>query len=142
MNHYAARQRQSNMKWDYTCRNGDFTQPVGYCGGYIEWTDELLKRLGLPEEHIRREKQFENKYHTCGHDTQEEARCCYRMYLLDNRLRLGREHPDTQIKCVACGKWTTLYAEIGTTIWNLCEEHNNREEVEKLFAAPDEIWIS
>jgi hypothetical protein len=26
--------------------------------------------------------------------------------------------------------------------WNLCEIHNNREEIEKLFEIPDEIWIS
>lgn len=144
MNYYAARQRQSDMKWDYTCRNGDFTQPVGYCGGYIEWTEEMLKRLGLPEDHpsILREMQFKNKYHTCGHDDQVEARCCYRVYLLDHRLKLKCEHPDAQIKCAVCGKWTTFYAEIDTQMWDLCEEHNTREEVEKLFAAPDEIWSS
>lgn len=146
MNYYAARQRQSDMKWDYTCRNGDFTQPVGYCGGYIEWTEEMLKRLGLPgkpEDHssILREMQFKDKYHTCGHETQEEAQKCYREYLLDQRLK-KRENTDTMRKCLVCKDWTTFSAEIDMHTWDLCEKHNNREEVEKLFQTPGEIWQS
>jgi hypothetical protein len=147
MNYYAARQRQKDKKWDYTSRNDDFTQPVGYCAAYVEWTEEMLKRLGLygkPENHpsLMRQQKFKDKYHICGHDTKEEAENCYREYLLDQHLKLNREHPDAQIKCAVCGKWTTLYAEIDMHMWDLCEEHNNREEVEKLFEAPGEIWSS
>jgi hypothetical protein len=144
MNYYAAKQRQSDKKWDYTCRNDDFTQPVGYCGAYIDWTPELLSRLGLPAEHpsFEKQRQFRDKHHSCGHETQQEAEACYREYLLDQRLKLMCEHPDAQIRCKVCNKWTTFYAEIDMNMWDLCEEHNNREEVEKLFEAPGEIWKS
>lgn len=144
MNYYAAKQRQSDMKWDYTCSNNNFTQPIGYCSEYIDWTPELLSRLGVPYDHPSFEKQrnFQHKHHNCGHETKQEARECYREYLLDQKLKLMCENAETQIRCKICGKWTNLYAEIETNMWNLCEEHNNRKEIEKIFEAPDEIWRS
>lgn len=145
MRYYAARQRQSDKKWDFTCRNGDYTQPVGYCCAHLDFHEGILKLLGLPcdDPMISRTKEFKEKHHTCGHDTQKEAEDCYREYLLDKRLRLKLEHTNAMHPCVVCKEWTPLYAEVDTTTtWDLCEKHNTYEEVEKLFKAPAEIWCS
>jgi hypothetical protein len=144
MNYYAARQRQKDMRWDYTVRNDDRTSPVGYCAPYMEWTEEFFKKIGIGEDHpqVVLGKNFKHKHHTGGHATREEAQSCYREYLLDQRLRLKRERTDTQKKCAVCGSWTTLYAEIDMETWDLCEAHNSREEVEKFFEPPGEIWSS
>jgi hypothetical protein len=144
MNYYAARQRQSNKRWDYTVRNDEYIAPVGYCSKYYEWTEELFKRLGIPENdpNIERARSFKHKHHDIGHSTEKEACECYREYLLDQKLKLMLEKSDVQHKCVVCGEWTTNYAEVDTKYFDLCKDHNNREEVEKLFGVPGEIWKS
>lgn len=141
MNYYAPRQRRDG-RWDYTRKNNNDIWPEGYCSKYTEWWIYLEKQ-GWPcnaEEKTCYEKH-KDKHHTDGHATAEEASQCYRQYLLDHSLRLGEKCSEGERhRCKICGRWTQLYATVvNHSIWDLCEEHNNREEVEELFEAPD--WI-
>ena len=109
MNYYMARQlKVANLDggWHYTCMNDGQIWPVGYCA-----------------EHA-------------PHATAAAAEECYRNYLLDKKLRLNCEHPDTQKKCQVCGTWTLARAVIDCDIFELCPAHMTRDEVAKLFPAP------
>jgi hypothetical protein len=136
VNYYRARQRKDG-KWDYTCRNDGRIWPVGYCAEY----NEDFSNLGMgevyqdwfAEDYKRKYAPTQDKHHTCGHDTAEEACECYKQFLLDHNLRLKIQSSDTQRKCEVCGEWTQLYAELDCQMWNLCEVHNTREVVESLF---------
>lgn len=142
MNYYAARQRQSDQRWDYTIRNNTNISPIGYCEPY-RWIGEFFDKFGLTNHYmIDVIRSYEHKHHNCGHNTKKEAEECYREYLLDQHLQLNKNYVDTQHKCVVCCQWTSLYAEIDMSSWNLCLGHNNRTEVEKLFSSPTEIWKS
>jgi hypothetical protein len=146
MRHYKARQRKDG-KWDYTVNLGNYIVPIGYCCKYREWTEEDLMNVGMggkPENHpsIVKEKEFIHKHHDCGHNTPEEAQKCYRDYLLDQELRLMIVRNDAQHKCAKCGEWTQHYAEIDMRCFDLCEKHNNRQEVESLFESVGETWSS
>lgn len=142
MNYFSARQRQDE-RWDYTCMHGQI-YPVGYCRPWRDWTDEELARIGWSRDHpgLVRDRDFAHKHHGDGHTTSEEACECYKEYLLDHDLHLMKEDGDTQRRCEVCGRWTQLYAVLKMHVWYLCEEHNSREAVEKLFPTPGEIWSS
>ncbi len=144
MNYYGPRQRESDKRWDYTCRNDGHIWPVGYCRKYEEWWVRFEEQFGHRpnQDEIDRCIANQHKYHSEGHATDDEACACYREYLLDHHLRLGLECSDAQYKCKVCGAWTSLYAEVDMRHWTLCEQHNNREEVEKLFGKVGEIWSS
>jgi hypothetical protein len=105
MNYYEARQRKNSEKWDYTCTNDGESWPVGYCA------------------------------EDGGHETAQEARDCYKRFLLDQRLHLDRQMTNQQNRCVAagCDRWTSGYAEVDQRIFILCDEHRTREVVESLF---------
>lgn len=139
MNYYGPRQRQSDQRWDYTCKNDDRVWPVGYCHAYKEFDTSLFY---VSEAEIAEHDATKHKHHTEGHATEEEACECYRQYLFDHHLRLNQRCQDTQHKCEICGAWTDLFAEIDMQIWHLCSEHNKMEIVDKLFEAPSEIWSS
>ena len=115
MNYYEPRQRESDQRWDFTCQNDDHVWPVGYCKKTIENPDV--------------------RYHSDGHETPEAAAECYRQFVLDQHLRLmGEGRPGERRQCEACGEMTNLFAEIKNgSIWPLCNAHNNRETVEKLY---------
>jgi hypothetical protein len=144
MRYYAAKQRKTDGKWDYTMTSGDFTQPVGYCASFVDWTPQQLKALGLEgtDPILTLARSHREKHHECGHETQSEAEECYKTYTMDQRLRLMVVNEEVQRKCEVCGKWTGLSAMIDTKMWDLCEDHNNFLEVEKLYVAPAEIWKS
>lgn len=133
MNHFKARQRKDG-RWDYTCRNDNYIFPVGYCDEYRPLDDRF------PADPVYDANK--DKHHTSGHATPEEARECYNRYLLDQQLRLNLESTDTQRRCQVCQEWTSLFADLDCHIYELCEKHNNREEVEKLFKGVGEIWSS
>lgn len=152
MRYYDARQREHDGRWDYTCRHDDRIYPVGYCAGFRPYkADDVVVRS---EEHARELnaelEPFREKYHTDGHATPEEARACYREYLLDQRLRFVRwEHttpsgeevlPGTLSLCNAdgCTEYTPHYAAIRGTMesWYLCDDHLDRETVEALYDGP------
>lgn len=141
MNYYKARQRKDG-RWDYTCQNGDLIWPVGYCDEYRDLDPKYFP--GFPPEwfeHKRQEREpTKHKHHTDGHATAEEAEACYREYLLDHEIHQGNW--TAQLHCAVCQSWTTGFASVGQMgYWSLCEEHNNRTEIEKLFEV-GEIWSS
>jgi hypothetical protein len=111
MNHYCARQRESDKRWEYTCKNDYRVRPVGYCNGHFGQGP---------------------KFHTDGHSSPEEACDCYREYLLDMELRLNLEC-DGLNKCVVCGTPTIKRARVEFSSWPLCDGHRTREQVEKMF---------
>ena len=139
MNYFEARQRQSDGRWNYTKMNGNMVQEVGYCCEFREFP---------PEMHVSEEEQEErrataHKHHTDGHATEEEACECYKQYVLDHRLSLGRKMANQKQKCVVCGEWTQLFAEVGMAqLYVLCTEHNNRGSVEGLYRATKMCYTS
>lgn len=136
MNYYAARQRESDQRWDYTLENNGRIRPVGYCAPWKEWNqvDQALSPEAWQRYLINR-----LKYHDQGHATAEKAQACYKRYLLDNSLTLMHKLATAQHQCAECGEWTSFYADInGQTIF-LCELHNNREGVEAHFEVGESL---
>ena len=108
MNYYDARQRQSDQKWDFTCHNRRTgTWAVGKCAD-----------------------------HQCHHDTPEEARECYRQYILDHKLVLDHHEfkPWAECDVEGCDFDTNRAAEAGPYFyWALCSQHMNKETVASLL---------
>lgn len=107
MNYDQPRELQSGG-WHYTSRNDDRIHPVGYCPDHRD----------------------------SPHATEDEARACYRNYLLEQRTRLdgtlGAWNP-----CEApsgCALLTNRAAVIqGDPRWRLCDEHRTAEIVAELL---------
>ena len=133
MQHKKARQREIDKRWDYTV--GD--HPIGYCH---EWKDPDEWKVPMTESKKEEYRAHEEKYHTTGHATEEEACDCYKDYLLDHNLRAFKES-QTMRPCQVCGLWTQTRVEINWTILTLCEMHASREEVAKLISV-GESWES
>lgn len=144
MNYYGARQRLSDGRWDYTCKNDGSTWPLGYCAGSRAYSASDFNFMG--EEAAAREAQKLNernaphlsKFHKDGHATEAEAAACYRAYLLDMHLRFSdKPSEDEQHRCAACGAWTQhlgwLEGSMGAYLWHLCAAHQTREAVEALM---------
>lgn len=141
MNYYRALKHRETGLWAF-CMNG---MPVGYCRPYWEWwkaESMMVYREIYHENHpeVIKTIQFKDKHHDGGHATQEESEECYSQYLLDQRLRLGLLNNGFN-QCAICGELTNKYAELDMTQYNLCDQHNNKESVEKLHK-PSEIIIS
>lgn len=135
MNYFGPRQRESDNRWDYTCRNDNWIYPTGYCHKFIPLNGGLMH---VSEEQVVEHERFRDKYHTTGHDTPDEACECYKQYMIDQRFHIGK-FEDSQHKCQVCGEWTQQYIQIGGyQTFDLCDKHANREEVEKLFT----VWTS
>lgn len=141
MNYYAARQRQSDQRFDFTCKNDSLIYPVGYCGGFAPplsndaYVNELLK---LEQEKLAPHK---HKFHTDGHGTKEEAAACYRKFLLDTRSRFTTQE-SSQRKCeaftdaskeVKCGRWTQGLVFVDDWFACICEDHRKADIVAALF---------
>lgn len=143
MNHYGPRQREKDKRWDYCCENDGIIWPVGYCRAYKDLADDPLVGDMMRKDELELKRSLQHKHHTGGHASPEEAQACFREYQLDQNLRLSFTHPDTQFRCQVCGEWTQLYAQVGhLTTYDLCAQHNNRAEVEKLYGLPGEIISS
>lgn len=142
MNYYSARKRSTDGKFDFTCENGTGAFPVGYCHAFWRyWEAKSYRGPKLSPEQIEAETRFMEKYHDSGHDTPEEAEACYKDYLLDHELKLNLKASDQQRKCRVCKEFTEFYAMIGTaSLFFLCLEHNNREQVSLLYDRPAQIW--
>ncbi len=140
MNYYDARQRSDDKRWDYTVANKRTgTYAIGYCTGWDPKTLEYFtEKFGASEAEMffkdqEERSKFKNKYHDNGHETKEEACACYRSYLLDHHLSFD-SYKDEQRKCVICQSWTQKYASVSHEAdYPLCEQHLNRESVEKLY---------
>lgn len=146
MNYYAARIRQSDNKWDFTCQNDNRVWSVGYCAGFPKPLGENEIRYLGGEEGYRRwlEKlePFRSKFHENGHATQEEAENCYRSYLLDHRLNMLVQFSNTH-KCEVCEVWTDKAAVVDNGhAYHLCDTHRTREEVESRFPRVSRICSS
>lgn len=113
MNYYQALKLQDTGLYHYTCTNGDHTYAVGYCAD------------GCP-----------------GHATPEEAQEHYRQYTLDTQTHYNGVNNDTQRKCEVCGEWTQHYALVEHRRYALCDEHRNRDELEKLVKLEDSFSSS
>lgn len=161
MNHDAARQRESDKRWDYTSENDGRVHATGYCAGVAHCKTCGTETFYEPGKGFTRctskDGQHDGEhldrapYHTTGHATAEEACACYRVYLLDTQLRLydpkdAPKPPTTLHRCQApdgCPEFTAGLAEVGNgDHWRLCDAHRTRETVEKLFREVGEAWTS
>lgn len=142
MNYLTASQRRADGRWDYTYN--------GVAWGYCREYQPIPEDAGfMPPEHIRAENRkteaFKDKHHVNGHATREEAEECYKHYLLDQHLRLMPDEPENanqQFRCKVCKKFTACHASVGAyQIFDLCPEHQTREEVAKLLSV-GESWES
>jgi hypothetical protein len=150
MNYKDARQRKTDLRWDYTNHNNRTgTGPIGYCGGWAEFSEETIQMFypgGRESPHFQKEdearRRFKDKYHSDGHATKEEAYACYKEYCLDHELVLDLRMSGEQRPCKVCGAWTQGLARVGAMrYFTLCDEHRTREEVAKLFEV-GESWGS
>lgn len=151
MNYYAARARESDKKFDYTCMNDGVVWPVGYCHAYGPFDEKDLGPVFMGDANRMARENEENgrhahKYHRDGHATPGEACSCYRQYLLDHRSRLHakkKEAAQTLEKCAICGAWCSNMGEVGNWHhWFLCDEHLTQESLEKLLPSVGETWSS
>lgn len=141
--------RESDKRWDFTRGTGSSAAyAVGYCAGWKEppgpeEAAELDKKLGAGfaariTVEIEAKRKYQAKYHTDGHATAAEACACHRQYELDNELELKpkpNEESDTLHRCQAfgCPVHTANLACLGQfNFFHLCDDHLNRETVEKL----------
>ena len=139
MNYYSASQRKSDNLWDYTVNN----RPTGYCREYSDpdtW-DAWLRKC-MSEEEIAKIRSFKDKYHNHGHANEKEACNCYKEYMLDHNMSLGRKDSSTQRKCEKCNEWTQGLAGVGAyKLWHLCEKCQTREVISELYIV-GESWES
>jgi hypothetical protein len=118
VNYYDARKLEDGSGWHYTSANRRLgTSPVGFCA---QW--------------------HEDKSHV--HETEEEARECFRKYLISEITEVdysdwtGCEVCDTPTK-----KGMKGVGGIGPS-YSLCDEHRTAEQVDKLTEAPGQIVAS
>lgn len=144
MRHLGPRQRQSDQRWDYTCKIDDYVYPIGYCAGWSEEvieTDPELKALILAA--IEEKRPFQHKYHTDSHETSHEACLCYRAWLIDHRIR-WRTEEGVQRRCDApdCDKWTHVSSDVNDYLIRLCDEHRTPEIISQVFPIPGRSFAS
>jgi hypothetical protein len=75
LNHYKARQRENDRRWDYTCANPRIaTHAVGYCRAWKPLSEGSVGLLpGEAEQYNEKMAPFVGKFHSDGHATSEEA---------------------------------------------------------------------
>ena len=137
MNYDKPRQREKDKRWDFTTGNRrSGVHPIGYCQGWREQWDEQDGQAWV--EKLRAHK---DKFHTDGHETEQEARECYKKYQLDHNVRVGKD-ASSQHKCKECGAWTQSFVTIGqATMIILCEDHQGEEILAKYVSGGD-CWHS
>lgn len=164
MNYYAARQRERDGRYDFTCMNDGKVWPVGYCHRFRTWTASDFNFM--PEETAHAEAAKLNEkyaphadlFHEDGHATAAEAQACYRRYLLDTKLEFSTQpNPDEQHRCAAiisppgaekqlCGAWTQhagwVAGSVDSLLWPLCPTHQTREAADRLFPSVGTIISS
>src|SRR5688572_10606469 len=123
MRYLNASKRESDGRWDYTEGRREqgqfFAHPIGFCGD-------------AGGGH---------------HETEDEARACYRRYELDCQLRFSDGATSTsrhRCRAPGCEEWTGGYAELGRSqMFILCDKHRTREVVAQL-AGPHAgaAWVS
>ena len=141
MNYLKARQRSNDQRWDYTSKNDVHIHPIGYCAGFQEYTEEERKRYMMSDKWYAEYVANKDKYHKDGHATEEEAQACYKRHQLDTEMRVSQSS-SAQHKCEVCQTWTQTGVSVGGyRMFTLCDQHANRDEVEKLYSV-GEAWES
>jgi len=135
MLHYAARQREQDKLWDYTCRDKYGTHPVGYCMPYSRIDpDKGANVTMLSEEQKDKLRSSKDKYHDTGHSTKEEAENCYKDYMLSEYTNYDHRDEEHMSRCVVCNMFTQRYVTVGGWyLFVLCDVHANRETLEILY---------
>lgn len=146
MNFLKPRQRQSDKRWDYTSANDNqkTCYAIGYCAPYRHWTDEQRERLGgyITDEMVAESEATKHKHHEDGHATAEEACECYKQYLLDHETSYDGHKQEPWSPCDICQKRTPSVVMVsGWPKAHLCDEHRNRECLEKVLKV-GESWGS
>ncbi len=151
MNYYAARQRDEDKKWDYTCMNDGRTWPTGYCSKFLEAKHHTEGGYFHTQESIDKHNGFKDKYGPHNHGTKEEAMDCYKDYLLDNDLKFypykksEEKNPAVrkEYRCQfgSCESYETGLANIDHRTYHLCDRHQTREAISSLFEV-GEAWSS
>ncbi|GEM_PF-3326042 len=130
--------------YHYTSMNDGTIHPIGYCSPPIGYCSpfELCPEckggaMFLSGEECQRcdSKGVVEMANPCpGHATPEEARQHYTQYLLDKKTRYQEERSGVWHECLVCGALTNKFAQVGSWhTYSLCDEHRNREHVEKLL---------
>ncbi len=105
MNHYAARERKSDGRWNWTRKMGS-DGPIVAAGACVNHEAE-------------------------GHATKEEAERCFYEHELATLQECSMD--TTHEPCKVCGKLTNkLLGRSGFPDTPLCDEHRNVEEYRKL----------
>jgi hypothetical protein len=115
MNYYDARQTKDKAGWHYTCMNDGQIWPVGYCRDHEP------------------------------HDTQDEARECFRAWLLDNAKYDRPRFSNALYRCdvEGCREFTDGGATDGhNSPYTLCGQHRNRETLKTLIGPVGQITSS
>jgi hypothetical protein len=151
MNYYAARQREDDKKWDYTCMNDGRTWPIGYCSRFRE--AKLMTEGGYfhTQQSADRHNSFKEKYGPHHHEIKDQAIACYKDYLLDNDLHfwpyceLTDEKPMTRTehRCETegCESYKTGLCRVDQRDFHLCNDHQTREVMATLLHV-GESWSS
>jgi len=136
MRTYRALQRKKDCRWDFCCDS----KAVGYCQEFREWWKDSAV-VHAPQSQIDKYMETQDKFHITGHATKEEAAECYKQYLLDHRLQFIKD-VSAQRMCEVCKEWTQGIAEIDACILALCDRHQTREDVARLFRVSETMWVS
>lgn len=144
MNHYEPLQRKPDGRWDYTRRNDDDVQAVGYCRPFVAWSKETAATFGVPfgSNWMAKAASFAHKHHSTGHDTAQEAAECYAEYLLDHSAQYLCSYVNEQRPCLYCKKYSEFYATVKQETFDLCLEHNNSIYLRSYFEPPMEMVSS
>ena len=101
--YFYARKRGDGL-WEFVCQCAGSEFAVGYC-----------------------------RCHREAHATEQEARACYRHWILDHQLHLEGRSEGRLFPCVVCGRPTDRFAQVSFWSRSLCDAHRNRARVEELY---------
>ena len=136
MNYYDARQRGEDGPWDFTCRNDDRIWAVGFCARRVPCECGTIETAYRPKEDCENcggHGWVDNPNYCGSHETVEEARACFRSYLLAD---ISEESYGEWTGCAAyvngqkCDKPTKQGLETRPPLgesFALCDEHRTFE---------------
>lgn len=131
-------------KWRYCSASKTGSFAIGHCSQIESCTCSPNTIFGITDCEICQGKGFVSHPNPCpGHDTPEDACNHYREYLIDN-ARYDYNMGDMQKKCEICGTWTQHMAAVpmASIYHTLCDEHRNREYLDKVMSPVGESWHS
>jgi hypothetical protein len=124
---YQPRQR-TDGRWEYSVSGDVQAHVVGYCAGW-HYDDGFPTGDEAIDEQWAKARgaaaPFRLNYHTEGHGTEEEARRCFNLFLIDRCLLTWEVK--TQEPCVSCGVPTEGRITIALLYkWAACSHHDAR----------------